>query len=489
MPKIVKRSKRNYTEEYKKKQIKINSLKSLTKVCENVAGIDIGSEYHYVAAPDPKHDGKIVINRFGTFTEHLTECVEWLKQCNIVSVAMEATGVYWKTLHKMLREAEIDVLLVNPRDFKKMKDKKTDVCDCEYLQLYHSYGLFEGAITMGKTTAELQTITRLREQSVMDAAACIQRMQKALINMNLRIDNVLEDISGVTGMAIICAILRGERDPKQLVKYRDGRCKKPVEEMEASLHGFYQDDQLFALERALRQYEFHRLEIQKCDDMIEAKLTEFDTHANYKPPVIFENIGENTSEKKVSKKKRLKPHEFSFNLREELERITGVDLTLLPGMGISTALTMIAETGLDMTKWESYKHFNSWLGIAANNKVSGGKILQSRTKKKKKRAGIVLRTAVSSLYSEVNDTAIGAFFRRKKAQIGAPKAITAAACKLGHMYYMSLLKGKPFVEPGAQAYHDLQKDKYLRRVRKRVAQWGYELTAVVVPSAATVEAT
>lgn len=489
MTKIVKRSKRNYTEDCKKKQIKINSLKSLTKVCENVAGIDIGSEYHYVAAPDPKHGGKIAVNRFGTFTNNLTECVEWLKQCNIVSVAMEATGVYWKTLHKMLIGAEIDVLLVNPRDFKKMKDKKTDVCDCEYLQLYHSYGLFEGAIIMGKTTAELQTITRLREQSVMDAATCIQRMQKALINMNLRLDNVLEDISGVTGMAIICAILRGERAPKQLIKYRDGRCKKTVEEMEASLHGFYQDDQLFALDRSLRQYEFHRSEIQKCDAMIEAKLSEFDTHANYEPPTILDNIGKKASEKKVSKRKRLKSHEFSFNLKEEIERITGADLTLLPAMGVSTALTMISETGLDMTKWKSYKHFNSWLGIAANNKVSGGKILQNRTKKKKKRAAMVLRMAVSGLYSEANDTAIGAFFRRKKAQIGAPKATTAAACKLGQMYYMTLLTGKPFVEPGAKAYHELQKDKYLRRVRRQVAKWGYQLTEVVAPQAAIVEAT
>jgi transposase len=477
MSKKVKRSKNDYASNNKKKQIKINGLKTLNKIRENVAGIDVGGEYHYVAAPDPKHEGKIVVNRFGSFTANLKECVEWLKQCNIVSVAMEATGVYWTILYTMLNEAKIEVLLVNPRDFKKIKDKKTDVCDAEYLQLYHSYGLLEGAIIPEKRTGELRTFTRLREQSVEDCATSIQRMQKALINMNLRLDNVLSDISGVTGMAIIRAILNGERDPKKLAIYRDKRCKKSKEEIEDSLNGFYQDDHLFALERAVRQYEFHLLEIEKCDEMIQAKLSEFETHKIYKK-IADEDLSEDVV-KKVSKRKAArKPHEFSFNLKEEIIRITGSDLTLLPAFGVSTALTMIAETGLDMSRWASDKHFTSWLGISANNKISGGKILQNRTKRKKKKAAIVLRMAVSGLYRETNDTAIGAFFRRKRAQIGAPKAITAAACKLARMYYMTLSTGKPFIEQGAAAYHELQKEKYLRRVRKQVKQWGYELTPV-----------
>jgi transposase len=473
MTKIVKRSRNEYASKNKKKQIKINSLNTLKKIRNNVAGIDIGAEYHYVAAPDPKHEGKIVVNRFGSFTTNLKECVDWLKECNIVSVSMEATGVYWTILYTMLKAAEIEVLLVNPRDFKKMKDKKTDVCDAEYLQLYHSYGLFEGAVIPEKKIGELRTFTRLREQSVEDSGASIQRMQKALINMNLRLDNVLNDISGVTGMAIIHAIVNGERDPKKLAMYRDKRCKKSEEEIEDSLNGFYQEDHLFALDRALRQYEFHLSEIRKCDDMIQAKLSQFNNHANYK------ETSEDYPKTVKGKKSRQKPHEFSFNLKEEITRITGVDLTLLPAFGVSTALTMISETGLDMSIWESYKHFTSWLGISANNKVSGGKILQNRTKRKKKKAAIVLRMAVSGLYREANDTAIGAFFRRKRAQIGAPKAITAAANKLARMYYMTMSTGKPFIEPGAQAYYELQKEKYLRRIRKQVGQWGYKLTSVV----------
>lgn len=474
MTKVVERRKDEYAAKNKKKQIKVNTLKTLKKIRENVAGIDVGGEFHYVAAPDPKHDDKIVVNRFGCFTANLAECVEYLKQCSIISVAMEATGVYWTILYAMLIEAGIEVLLVNPRDFKKMKDKKTDVCDAEYLQLYHSYDLLEGSFIPEKKIDELRTFTRLREQSVTDVATCIQRMQKALISMNLRLDNVLNDISGVTGMTIIRAILNGERDPKKLARYRDKRCKKSEEEIEASLKGFYQQNHLFALERAVRQYEFHILEIQKCDNMIQATLNKFDTHANYISEKNREAVPKNGSKGKAAKKS----HEFSFNIQKEIIRICGVNLTLLPGVGVSTALTLISETGLDMRRWKSDKHFASWLGVAANNKVSGGKILQSRTKRKKKKAAITLRMAVSGLYKESNDTALGAFFRRKRAQIGAPKAITAGANKLARMYYMTLLTGKPFQEPGAQAYYELQKEKYLRRVKRQVLQWGYKVIPV-----------
>lgn len=474
MTKIIKRLNDNHTAKNKKKQIKINSLNTLKKIRANVAGIDVGGEFHYVAAPDPKHDGKIVVNRFGCFTANLQECVDWLKQCNIASVAMEATGVYWTILYAMLMAAGIEVILVNPRDFKKMKDKKTDVCDAEYLQLYHSYGLLEGAVIPEKKIGELRTFTRLREQSVEDAASSIQRMQKALINMNLRLENVLSDISGVTGMTIIRAILKGERNPKILASYRDKRCKKSEEEIEDSLKGFYQEDHLFALERAVRQYEFHMSEIERCDKMIQKKLKEFETNTNYvaTPEEYQGTLLEKVSRRKSSKK----TYEFSFNLREELTRITGVDLTLLPAFGVSTALTMLSETGLNMSFWKSDKHFTSWLGTSANNKVSGGRILQNRTKRKKKKAAVTLRMAVSGLYRETNDTAIGAFYRRKRAQIGAAKAITAAANKLGRMYYMTLSTGKPFVEPGAIAYYEQQKEKYLRRVRKQIRQWGYALT-------------
>lgn len=478
MAKTIKRSRENFTAKNKKKQIKVNDLKSLKKIREDVAGIDVGGEYHYVAAPDPTQNGKIVICRFGSFTPNLTECVEWLKQCKITSVAMEATGVYWTILYAMIKEAGIEVLLVNPRDYKKMKDKKTDVCDAEFLQLYHSYGLFEGAVVPERKISELRTFTRLREQSVEDAATCIQRMQKALINMNLRLDNALEDISGATGMAIIRAILGGDRDPKKLANLRDKRCKKTIEEIEDSLNGFYREDHLFALERAVRQYELHLAELNRCDTMIQAKLTEFTSHSNHTE--TEEDVLQATCKKPYKRRGLKKPHEFTFNLSQEIMRITGVDLTQLPGIGPSTALTLIAEIGLDMSRWKSVKEFISWLGLAPNNKVSGGRILNKRSKKQKKKAAIILRMAVSGLYREANDTAIGAFFRRKRAQIGPSKAITAAARKLACMVYMMLSTGNPFVEIGADGYRALQKEKYLRRVRKQVAQWGFKLTPVEV---------
>lgn len=461
-----KRSASNYNSKNKRKLIKIADLKNLRKIRENVAGIDVGAENHFVAAPDPKHGGKIVVQRFGSFTSNLRECVDWLIQCKIQSVAMEATGVYWMTLYSMLVEAGIEVVLVNARDFKKMKDKKTDVCDAEYLQLYHSYGLLEGAFIPENAISQLRTILRLREQCVMEAATAIQRMQKALIRMNLRLDNVLSDISGVTGMAIIKAILDGKRDPKMLSKLRDGRCKKTEEEIENSLNGFYQDDQLFALKIALKQHQFYLSQIAECDTQVKEKLSVFNS-------VISE---EETNEIETFKPvKKPKPYEFSFDLRKELIRITGVDLTRLPGIGLSIALTLISETGLDMKRWKSPKHFASWLRLAANNKISGGRVLKSRTKPGKNKAALALRMGVSGLYRETNDTALGAFVRIKRAQIGAPKAITAGANKLARMYYMTLLTGKPFIEHGAQTYLEMQKIKYLRRVRRTISRWGYEI--------------
>ncbi len=470
MTKKTKRSAKDYASKSKKRLIKVADLKNLRKIRDNVAGIDVGAEEYFVAAPDPKFDKKIAVNRFGSFTANLRECVDWLLQCNIQSVAMEATGVYWMTLESMLVKAGIEVVLINARDFKKMKDKKTDVCDAEYLQLYHSYGLLEGSFIPEGKIKELRTILRLREQHVMGSATAIQRMQKALIRMNLRLDNVLSDISGSTGMSIINAILRGERDPKILAKYRDTRCKKTEAEIEDSLNGFYQEDQLFALKQALEQHQFFLLQISQCDLQIQKNLSEFDSAT-----VDEKNEIESPRIKKKIRVTTLRPHEFSFDLRQELIRITGTDLTRLPGIGLSTALTLISEIGLDMTRWKSAKHFVSWLRLAPNNKISGGKILRNKSKQGKNRAAIALRMGVSGLYRENNDTALGAFVRIKKAKIGAPKAITAGANKLARMLYMTLLTGKPFEEYGSEAYLATQKVKYLRKIRKTIAPWGYEI--------------
>lgn len=472
MAKIPKRSLKDHISKSKRKLVKINDLQRLRKIRTNVAGIDVGAEYHYVAAPDPEHKGKVVVNRFGSFTTNLMECVDWLVQSKIESVAMEATGVYWMTLYTMLQGKGVEVVLVNARDFSKIKEKKTDVCDAEYLQLYHSYGLLEGAFIPEKKIDELRTYSRLRDQGVHESATSIQRMQKALIRMNLRLDNVLSDISGVTGMAIIKAILQGERNPSELAKLRDKRCKKSEEEIEESLRGYYRDDHLFALKQALEDYEYHLRKIAMCDNEIQKKLSEFQTVESKQPVEV-----EDTKPRKKWRKSKLKPHEFSFNLKDELTRITGVDLTTLPGIAESTALLILSETGLDMSRWKSEKHFASWLGLSPNNKISGGRILKNKSKQGNNRAAIAFRMSTSGLYNEANDTAIGAFFRRKRSQIGAPKAITAGGNKLARGWYRMLATGNQYVELGARAYHEMQKVKYLRRVKRTLNQWGLTISA------------
>lgn len=470
MLKTIKRSDRDYEKKSKSRLVKTSDLKSMRKERENVAGIDVGAGSHFVAAPDPRCPGKLVVKEFGSFTENLRECVEWLIKCNITSVAMEATGVYWTILFSMLEEANIEVVLVNAYDFSKMKPKKTDVKDAEFLQLYHSHGLLSGAFIPERKVKELRTIVRSRAMLVEDSATEIQRMQKALVCMNLRLDNVLADISGVTGMRIIEAIIRGERDPKKLATFRDGRCKKSEAEIEASLNGFYQGDQLFVLKMAYEKYQFFMTKLLEYDQQLKLQLAAFET-----VPLKEKSIDPEKQPRKKSVSRKQKPFEFSFDVEREITRITGLSITRLAGVGASTALTLISETGLDMKKWATAKHFASWVRVAPNIRVSGGKILSRKTKQGNTIVGVAFRRSTASLYRDKNDTALGMFVKRKRAQLGAPIAITAGANKLCKMYYNLLSTGKPFVEPGAQAYLEMNKARVIDGARRRVRPLGYDV--------------
>lgn len=469
----------------KKKQSKKNLIKNkenkpaikrqspLKVIQEDVAGIDLGSESHFVAAPNPDKKGEILVREFGTFTSGLQECVNWLKECQVTSVAMEATGVYWMHFYTMLEEQGLEVVLANSRHVKNVKGKKTDVSDAEWLMQLHSYGLLEGAFIPESQVVQLRTYCRLREQSVSMAGQSIQRMQKALISMNLRLDNVLSDISGKTGITIIKAILAGERDTKALASYRDSRCKKSEEEIEESLKGCYREDQIFALGKALKEYEFHVESIRDCDKQIKEQLEKFEEKPSQMPP---EKKKQDIKTRKRRSNSHPRSHEFHFDLRKELIRIAGVDLTALPAIGESTALTLISEVGVDMSKWPTAKHFSSWLKLCPNNQISGGKRLRKKPgSQQPNRAAVALRMAVSGLYREENETALGVFYRRKKSHKGAPMAITAAASKLAKMLYNTLKTGKPFEEPGVDAYMEQQKNRTLKSMKKTLAKWGYTL--------------
>lgn len=468
-----KQSKKNQNNNQKKNLLKKQS--PLKKIRQNVAGIDLGSKSHFVAILDPKEKDKILIREFGTFTSNLWDCIHWLKECKVESVAMEATGVYWMHFYTMMENEGFEVVLANSRHVKNVKGRKTDVSDAEWLMQLHSYGLLEGAFIPETDVAELRTYLRLREQSVRMAGQSIQRMQKALISMNLRLDNVLNDISGKTGMAIIKMILEGERDPKILASLRDERCKKSEEQIEESLKGYYRKDQLFALQKALNEYEFHTSTVRDCDEQIKNQVEKFESKVILDEPLEEAARAEVVKQRKKRNSTHQRLHEYNFDVRKELVRITGVDLLALPGIGESTALTLISEIGLDMSKWPTSKHFCSWLKLSPNNQISGGKVLRNDSSGKPNKAGLALRMAVSGLYRETNQTALGVFYRRKKSQKGAPKAITAAANKLGKMIYKTLKTGKQFVEFGAEAYLELQKARMLKGMKRRLNSWGYTI--------------
>lgn len=458
----------------KNKRKKIKRASPMEKVRSNVAGIDLGSRSHWVSAPDK--NGNIVTREFGVFTSDLYACANWLKECGVESIAMESTGVYWTHIYWLLADQGFEAVLVDSRSVKNVSGRKKDDTDAEWIQRLHSFGLLQAAFIPDKEIKVLRTYHRFREELIRQCSETIQRMQKALIQMNLRLDNVISDISGETGMRIIKDILSGVRDPKELAKNRDPRCKTSEKVIEESLRGHYQKDQLFVLKQELELYEEYVQRVIVCEEEIQKLLAEFETKEPAEPAVV--NPGNKTSRKASARTRRSnkRHYEFVFDLQEELIRITGVDLTLIPGIGISTAFTMVAEAGLDMNRWKSDKHFASWLGLAPNNKESGGKILGTRTKKTKNRASAALRMGTSSLHHERNQTAIGAFYRQKRSQLGGPKAVTAGANKLAKMAYNSLSTGKNFVEPGIEKYNEQQKKRKLRNIKKTLKTWGLGVT-------------
>lgn len=443
-----------------------NPSNSMPILFPDTAGIDIGSKSHFVAVPTDRDD--CPVREFLTFTGDLLKLVEWLKKCRINTVIMESTGTYWITLFELLETHGFEVKLVNARHVKNVSAHKTDVVDCQWLQQLGTFGLLKGAFRPEDMIVVLRAYLRTRERLIKSAAEYIQLMQKSLIQMNLQLHNVISDISGKTGMAIIRSIVAGITDPKILSGLRDERCHNPQKVIEASLIGNYREEHLFTLKQALDAFDFCNQQITECDLKIEQAAKQLETKCNEKKFQEFV-----AAEKKAKLSKKLKKHEFHFNLQSELMRSTGVDLTKIPSIGASTALTLISEIGLDMTRWRNSKHFASWLGLCPGNKVSGGKRLSGKTKPCANRAAIALRLAANTLYN--SQCAFGAYLRRMKARLGSPKAITALAHKLAKLVYIMLKYGNEYVEKGVEFYEEMYQKRREASLKKKAAELGYDL--------------
>ena len=438
----------------------------LEHINKMAAGIDIGSSSHFVAVPPDCAD--VCVREFKSFTADLIELANWLSQCGIETVAMESTGVYWIPLYELLESRGFEVKLVDARHVKNVSGRKTDVLDCQWLQELHTYGLLSGAFRPNEQVCTLRAYLRQRHMLIEQASSHILHMQKALSQMNLQLHNVISDITGETGMRIIRAIVAGERSPEVLASYRDRRCKNSLEIIAKSLEGHYREEHIFALTQALELYDTYKSKLTACDNKIEQHLSTFEPR----------RIEKQTVPRSVAKKKSRShcKNALAFDVKSYLIQITGVDLTAIPSIEASTALKFISEVGLDLSRWRSSKQFGSWLGLCPGNKVSGGKRLGGRSKRTANRAASALRMAASTLHN--SQSALGAFFRRLRARVGAPKAITATAHKIATIMFNMLRDGVEYNEVGQDYYEKQYHDRMVKNLSSRAKTLGFKLVEI-----------
>lgn len=452
----------------------IHPAKQLPVIHPHAAGIDVGATEHSVCVPeDAVPTGASPVRQFKAFTGDLDQLVEWLRACQVETVALESTGVYWIPPFQKLERAGLEVVLVNARHLKRVPGRKTDLLDCQWLQQMHSYGLLSGSFRPTDDICVLRTYLRHRSNLVAGAGDHLQHMQRALDQMNLHLHHVVSDLDGVTGLAILDAMLAGERDPKVLVQLRDPRIRKStVAEMEAALQGDWREEHLFVLRQSLESYRALQAQITICDTAIEKALAQVTAN----PATVSEAerprnpVAVPASREKPQRKKRRGGNAPHLDLTAALQRICGVDLTRVVGFNVLSVLILIAEVGVDMSRWPNAKAFCAWLGLCPGNKISGGKVLSSRTARVVNRAAILLRTLAPTLGR--TDTWLGAFHRRMKARIGPAAANTATARKLATLLYHLLKYKEEYIQVDRLEYEEKFRRARLNRLRRQAEELG-----------------
>lgn len=438
------------------------SLDNLAVVHPNAAGLDIGAREIWACVPAGWDEE--TVKRFNTFTPDLQGLADWLVACRADTVAMESTGVYWIPVFEMLEGRGLKVYLVNSWHLKHVPGRKSDYLDCQWIQKLHSLGLLNGSFRPDAEMVALRTLLRHRAQLLEHRAPHILHMQKALQQMNLQLHHVLSDVTGVTGQAILRAIVAGERDPLKLAQLRNRGCKSAEEVIVQALTGDWKTEQLFVLQQSLELYDFYTQQVVACDAAIEKQYSAM--KPRWEGPEAVPDVP------------RVKPDSHSknqpkLNVRAEIIRLTGVDLVAVEGISASLAQIILSETGTDMSPWENDKHFGSWLGLAPHHDISGGKILRNRTLKTHNRAGQAFRQAAASVTR--SGSAFGAFYRRKKAQLGPMQALVATAYKIARTVYYLLKNRVQYHDIGAAAYEQKQKEREVAYLKKKAAKLGFDL--------------
>lgn len=443
--------------------------KALDVVHPDAAGIDIGGQEHWVAV-SPEKDAEPV-RCFECFTVDLERMAEWLASCGVRTVAMQSTGVYWMPAFEILQQHGMEVYLVNARHTKNLPGRKSDIAECQWLLKLHTFGLLNNSFQPSDAVRTVRTLWRHRSGQVAQASSAIQRMQKALIEMNIQLSNVLSDLSGVSGMAILGAILGGERSPQKLAALADPQVKASQSVIAKSLQGNWRPELLFILRQEVEIYRACRDRMAACDLQLQQFLRQMDSkvdpHAHPLGPRPKGKRAQGNAPK-------------SFDLRGELYRLTGVDWAQVDGMDVQVAQTVIAEVGANLSAFPSEKHFANWLGLCPTNETSGGKVLRRRTPKVVNRAKVAFRQAASTLLR--SQSYLGAQYRRLRTRLGAPKAITAMARKLACLFYRLITRGQAYVDKGAEYYETRHREQQVRTLTKKAQQLGLQ---VVQPQAQT----
>lgn len=455
---------KNKTPKSKKEKKKISIEQGWEAINPHAAGVDIGSAEHFACVPPGATENNV--RSFGTFTVDLEALADWFKQCGVTSVAMEATGVYWIPLFQILEARGFKVVLVNARQTKHVAGRKSDVQDCQWIQRLHTYGLLQGSFRPEDPYCVLRSYLRYRDELVSARSTQCQHMQKALQQMNVQLTQVLSDVMGVSGMAIIQAILEGERAPVKLAALVHHRVRATTAQIQKALQGDYREEHLFVLRQAFSLYATYQEKINACDEQI---VRETATLADKVDP----------KDKPLPPRREGRPisrdHLQGQDMREVLYRKFGVDLTAIDGIGVGTALVVLTEVGPNVAGFKNEKHFCSWLGLCPDNRISGGKLLSSHTRRVINRASDALRMAALTL--ERSRSSLGGFYRRMKGRLGAAEAITATAHKLARIIYRLVKHGEAYVRQGLEDYERKFQERKLSALKKTAVLMGFDLVA------------
>ena len=442
----------------------------------HAAGIDVGNSAHYVAVrPDRDPDS---VRRFDCFTADLHRLADWLQHCGVTTVAMQSTGVYWIPLYEILDARGLEVYLVNARHTKNLPGRKSDVQESQWLLKLHTYGLLRNSFHPPAEIRIVRTYWRQRGDHVQAVSTCIQRMQKVLTQMNIQLANVISDLSGWTGQRIVRAMLAGERDPDKLAALSHPGIHASRDTIAKSLEGTWQPDLMFVLQQEVAMYDAYQQRIAECDHELEQHLKGFaDKVADTAPE------GEPSPREKLRsgprRRRKAGSHAPQFDLGRELHRISGVDLTRIDGIDVGVAQSVISEVGLDMTRWKTEAHFASWLGLCPDNRITGGKVIRKGTRHVVNRAATALRLAATTLLR--SQSYLGAQYRRLRARLGAPKAITAMAHTLARLVYRMLKWGHEYIDKGLQYYEERHRQQQVQLLKKRAIKLGLQ---IIEPEAA-----